>query len=113
MTFTELKERARYIRSRFGHEDARLGLTLHQERQSPAVIEMGVGKNDRVQLPIAQDAEVWQRLVAFFFRMHPAIQHETLTGGFEVITVCADLSPAREINEFQFDSYSCSCSDAP
>jgi hypothetical protein len=31
--------------------------------------------------------------------MHPAVEHESLAGGFEIITVRADLSPAREIDE--------------
>ena len=63
------------------------------------MIEMRVGKNDRVELPVAQRTEVRQRFVAFQLRMHSTIEHEPLSGGFEVITIRADLSPAREIEE--------------
>ena len=60
---------------------------------------MGVGKNNRVELPVAQRPEVRQRFVAFQLRMHSAIEDEPLPGGFEIITVRADLSPAGEIDE--------------
>ena len=94
-----VEERARDFRGRFRHEDARFGLALHQERQRPAVIEVSVRKNDRVQRLIANRAKVRERLIAFLFRMHPAVQHETLARRFEIITVRPDLSPAREIDE--------------
>ena len=58
-----------------------------------------MGKNDRVQLPVAQRAKIRQRPLALFFRMHPAVEHEALTRRFEVIRICADLSPAGEIDE--------------
>ncbi len=47
----------------------------------------------------AEQTEVRQRFVAFQLRMHSAVEDEPLPGGFEVITVRADLSPAREIDE--------------
>src|SRR5256885_7608900 len=40
-----------------------------------------------------------QRLVASHLGMHATIEDEPLPGGLEVITVRADLSPAREIDE--------------
>jgi hypothetical protein len=33
--------------------------------------------------------------------VHPRIQDEPFSGSFEVVTVGADLCPAREIDEFQ------------
>jgi len=34
--------------------------------------------------------------------MHPAIEHQPLTGGLQVVTIGANLSAPREIDELQF-----------
>jgi hypothetical protein len=59
-------------------------------------------KNDRVEPPVAQRAKIRERFFALLFRVHPGIEDELLARRFEVITVRADLSAAREIDEFQF-----------
>jgi hypothetical protein len=76
-------------------------LPPHEHRQRADVIKVRVGKNDRIERLRGERAEIRQRLFALLLRVHPAVEHEALAGGFEVITVGADLSPAREIDELQ------------
>ena len=55
--------------------------------------------DDAVELTIAQRAKVRHGRLAFLLRVHSAIEDESLTRSFEVITIRADLSAAREIDE--------------
>jgi len=96
-----VQKSARDFRGCFGHEDARIRLALHQERQSPSVIEVGVGKDDRIDRPVADRSKIWQRLLPFLLRMHAGIQDQPLPSRLQVITIRADLSPAGEIYELQ------------
>ena len=96
-----MQKRAADFRRRFGHENARVWLAPHQHRQRADVIEMRVRKNDRVERPIAERAEVRERFFPLLFRVHSAIEDEALPAGFEVITVGADLRAPGQINELQ------------
>jgi hypothetical protein len=62
---------------------------------------MGVGKNDRVELPVVERPKIRQRFFPFLFRMHPRIQDEPLARRLEVITIGADFRAASEIDKLQ------------
>ena len=63
---------------RLGHEDARLRLATHQDRQCADVVLMGVRNNDRVEPAIAERFPIRQRLFAFKLRVHSGVEHKAV-----------------------------------
>src|SRR3979411_2353679 len=96
-----MQKRAADFRRRLGHEDARVRLAPHQHGQRAHRSEMRWGENDRVELPIAERAEVRERLFPLLLRMHSGVEYEPLPRSLKVITVRADLRAPGEINELQ------------
>ena len=94
-----MQKRAADLRRRLGHEDARGRLASHQHGQRTHMIEVSVGENDRVELAIAERAEVRERFLPLLFRMHPGVDNEPLSSSFEIITIRTDLRAPREIDE--------------
>jgi hypothetical protein len=70
--------------------------------------------DDRIESAICDGLEIRQRILARIFRMHPAIEHDSVAADLDVIRIGADLGAPREVNKFQLPScsYSCSCSPA-
>jgi hypothetical protein len=96
-----VEKRASDFRRGFRHENARVRLPPHQDRQGADVIEVRMRDDNGIERAIAEDPKVWQGIFAFLLRMHAAVEDEPLTRGLDVITIGADLGAAREVNEFQ------------
>jgi hypothetical protein len=80
---------------RFGHENTGGGLPPHQNRQSANVILMRVRNEDGIEQSVSDRLEIGQGFVPFVLRMHPAIDHDPVIAGFEIIRVRANLSLSR------------------
>ncbi len=65
------------------------------------MIEMRVREEQRINRPPGQRAEERQRHFPFLLGMHAAIEHDPLPAYSEIITVGADLRPARQVDELQ------------
>ena len=94
-------------RRRLGHENARLRLLPHQHRERANVIEMRVREEQGIDRTPRQHPEERQRHFALLLRVHAAIQHDPLPACPEIITIGADLRPARQIDEFQNRAPTC------
>ena len=96
-----VQERVSDIRCRIAHKDMRVRLAPHQDRQRPDVIKMRMGNKNGVEFAVGDWLEVRKRFFAFQFRMHPAIEHNSLARRFEIITIGANFDAPRQVNEFQ------------
>src|SRR4029079_6710061 len=84
---------------RFSHENARMRLVSHQGRKRPDVILMGMANKNCTDFSAFDCLPIWERVLAYFFRMHPTIQNQSLAAGFEVVRIRADFGMAGEIDE--------------
>ena len=71
------------------------------------MVQMRVRKEDRIDRPSGHARKQRQRHFAFLLGVHPAIKHHPLPARTEVITVGANLCPARQINELQNRAPTC------
>ena len=92
---------------RFGHENSRLRLLPHENRERADVIEVRVGKKQRIDRQARQIREKRQSHFPLFLRVHAAIQDHPLPARTEIITIGADLSPACQIDELQNRAATC------
>jgi hypothetical protein len=76
-----------------------MGLLSHQDGKRPDVVLMGMANKNRVDRSAFDWLPIWERVLAYFFRVHPTIQNQSLAAGFEVVRVRADLGVAGEIDE--------------
>jgi hypothetical protein len=60
---------------------------------------MGVADENRVDRSAFDWLPIWERVLAYFFRMHPTIQNQPIATGFEVVRVRADFGVAGKVNE--------------
>ena len=95
-----ITDRRRWLR----HKDARLRLLTHEHRKRADVVEMRVRKQDSADLPARQSAEQMQSHFAFLLGMHSAIEHHAPAAGRQIVTIRADLRPARQIDKLQNES---------
>lgn len=96
-----VQKRAADFRGPFGHENARLGLAPHQDRQCPDVVKVRMRNDNAIERTVTERRKIRQRIFAFLLRMHSAVEDEPLAGRLEIIAICANLGAAREINELQ------------
>ena len=54
-----------------------------------------------VERLVCDRLEVWECIIALIFRMHSAIEHETLIADLQVIRVRTDLGTAGQVSELQ------------
>src|SRR5262249_16347183 len=94
-----VEEKRANFAGRFSHENARARLASHQNGKRPDVILMGMANNNCVDGPAFDKLPVWERVLAGIFWMHPTIQNQSLSAGFEVVRVRADLGVAGKIDE--------------
>jgi hypothetical protein len=94
-----VEEKRTDIGRRFSHKNARARLVSHQDRKRPDVILMGMANKNCVDRSAFDWLPVWERVLAYLFRMHPTIQNQSLAAGFEIVRVRADFSVAGEIDE--------------
>src|SRR5207248_7991941 len=94
-----VEEKRADVARRFSHKNARMRLVPHQDRKRPNVILMGMANKNCVDPSAFDELPVWQRALAYFFRVHPTIQNQSLAAGFEVVRVRADFGVAGEIDE--------------
>src|SRR4030095_344023 len=87
------EKRADFAR-RFSHENARMRLVPPPDRKRPAVILMSMAYKNCFGRSAFDWLPFWQRVLAYFFRMHPTIQNQSLAAGFEVVRVRADFGVA-------------------
>src|SRR5438874_3133250 len=93
-----VEEKRADFAGRFSHENARVRLVSHQDRKCPDVILMGMANKNGIDRSAFDWLPVWERVLAYLFRMHPAIQNQSLAAGFEVVRVRADFGVAGEVD---------------
>src|SRR5690349_17738984 len=92
------EKRADFAR-RFSHKNARMRLLSHQDGKCPDVILMSMANKNCVDCSTFNWLPIWECVLAYFFRMHPTIQDQSLAAGFEVVRVRADFGVAGEVDE--------------
>ena len=61
---------------RLGHEDARLRLAPHQDRQRADVVLMRMRNDNRFEPAVAERFPIRQRFLPFKLRVHPRVENE-------------------------------------
>ena len=74
----------------------------HQHRKCADVILVRVRDENQFRIALCDRSKIWKRAVPFLLRVHSAIEHKLMPARFDEIRICANLSVARQVNEFQF-----------
>ena len=96
-----MQQRVPDFRRRFGHENPRVRMPSHHDRERSDVIEMRVRDDDRIEFAPRDHFQIRQRRFAFPFRMHARIEDEALPLELDEVGVRADLRATRQVEEFQ------------
>ena len=92
------KKRSNFA-GRFRHENARVRLVAHQNRERSDVILMRMSDKNGVDCLALDRLPIWQRILTRIFGMHPAIENQPPASRLEIVRVRADFSMTGEIDE--------------
>jgi hypothetical protein len=95
------QEDAKQPTGRLGRPDLRFGKRAGNQRQRSAVVEMGVGEQDRVYSSYLGGArQVWQPVSGRTTHPNPPVDEDTAVGRFHQQTTGADFIGATEEVKF-------------
>jgi len=84
-----------------GHENLRAREASHCHWQCADVVLMRMRDEDGLDFAVGYCFEIGKRALPGVFRVHPAIEQESVSANFNVVRIRPDLRVACEISEFQ------------
>ena len=86
------------------HQDRRVGMLAHRDRQTADVVEMAVRDDNQVEIDVFQQTEVWRGQPSGQLRIQTAVDEDVQVANLQIHGVGADTAVAVQINKLHLES---------